>query len=87
MHAAVILASFSRAWSFAPGLHLRTNYGVSQTLPPSDPRDHSPRRTSASNTGLNMFMGSDGGILGVGGPEIVSSPRLLRRPWLAFAFL
>ncbi len=29
-----------------------------------------PRSTSAS-TGLNMFMGSDGGILGIGTPEVV----------------
>jgi hypothetical protein len=29
-------------------------------------------RASASSTSLNMFMGSDGGILGIGGPELVS---------------
>ena len=29
-----------------------------------------PRRTSSS-TGLSMFMGSDGGLLGVGTPEVV----------------
>lgn len=29
--------------------------------------------TARSTTRLNMFMGSDGGLLGVGGPEIVSA--------------
>lgn len=38
------------------------------------PATPSPRSTSKSSrtTGLHMFMGSDGGLLGVGTPEVVS---------------
>jgi hypothetical protein len=32
-----------------------------------------------TNTELNMFMGSDGGILGIGTPEIVSASCILQR--------
>ena len=34
---------------------------------------HSKRASPTTTTSLNMFMGSDGGILGVGAPEVVSS--------------
>jgi hypothetical protein len=29
------------------------------------------RKSTTTSTSLNMFMGSDGGLLGIGGPEVV----------------
>lgn len=38
---------------------------------PNAREDSSVKEKLSSSTSLNMFMGSDGGLLGVGGPEIV----------------
>lgn len=40
-------------------------------LPPSSVNIPSRAASSSSQTKLNMFMGSDGGILGIGTPELV----------------
>ena len=45
---------------------------TSRSAPMEQQPQHPVTRGScSSSTALNMFMGSDGGILGIGGPELV----------------
>jgi hypothetical protein len=65
----------ARVQGFAPRPHLLSSQrqcrfigGGSFRLEPRSTRN---RKQSSSKTSLNMFLGSDGGILGIGTPEVV----------------
>lgn len=84
--AAVLLLTltlFSKGASFQTvtswGVHSRCRLGRPAANPHPTPTtqgivdlQHGNPRGSSSLTSLNMFMGSDGGLLGIGGPELVS---------------
>lgn len=54
----------------SPGVaRLATQQPPGWTLTPRQPQHQNPR--TGSITELNMFMGSDGGVLGIGTPELV----------------
>lgn len=55
------------------GVHARGREGLLVVSQPSLQTTNPTTAFGSSGTSLNMFMGSDGGILGIGGPELVSS--------------
>ena len=69
----------------APSIYRYEGNGAIQTTTTTTPLPrsplHCPIRPSqgqrAKSTHLNMFMGSDGGILGIGAPELVRYSALL----------
>jgi hypothetical protein len=52
----------------------------SLNIPPSQVRNR-------QSTALNMFMGSDGGVLGIGTPELVSDEESIRRRSFCFMLI
>ncbi|GKY98024.1 hypothetical protein MPSEU_000760500 [Mayamaea pseudoterrestris] len=56
--------------SISPLIHYRGSFTIQQRSSIVCPIQSPKARGTLSTTSLNMFMGSDGGILGIGGPEL-----------------